>query len=349
MVNKKINVLFAFAAICLILIMNQAWSNNALHSSPIKSDTIRKLPDTVAIKPSVNPVNLVISEDKSSDMLTDILIPIGTFLLGFIITYFIGFFSKRKELNRSYRRWRAEISSLRSPMENQVDALKKFISDQSDDAYTLSNPVVFTGLSCEVFKTLDKGEFLKAVQINLKGYTKEENLKQALRVCNSSLGYVDMVSANHSTFYKKMNEFLSDSGAIFKEFNQNYGELFLAYRDMGIEIENKTGSNPASIPEFNQIILLMQKYMASEDSSSNDIFDLEKNLFMKLDPLITSLRAYDSYPALYRFNHACVTNIKLIRQERVYLNHHINGVIRSYKELLNELDDVVSFSPDKVK
>lgn len=349
MTSQKIKTVLVLTSICLVLLFTQAWSQNKTDSSRIKSDTIKELPDTVEIKSSSNPVNLVISEEKSDDTLTGVLIPIGTFVLGYLINYLIGVISNRKELNRSYRRWRAEISSLRSPMMNQIESLKQFISDQNDDEYTLSNPVVFAGLSCEVFKTLDKGEFLKAVQINLKGYSKDENLKEALRVCNSTLGYIEMVSANYSNFVKKTNEFLGDSGALFKEFNKNYSELFLAYRDMGIELEGKTGGQPTSIPEFNQMVLLMKKYIDPEDSPSNDIFDLEKNLFMKLDPLITSLRAYDSYPALYRFNHACVTNIRLIRQERVYLNHHINGAISNYEELLGELDDIVSLSPSKVK
>ncbi len=349
MTNQKIKTTIVFAATCLILILNPTWSQDKPDSNHIKSDTLKNLPDTVVIRPSDNPVNLVISEDKSNDTLTGVLIPIGTFLFGFVINYIIIYYSNKNELNRSYSRWKAEISSLQSPMKNQVEALRQFISDQNEEEFTISDPVRFTGLSGEAFKTLDKGEFLKAIQINLKSYKRKERLKEALKVCNSALGYIEIVTSNQETFLKKMDSFLNETSAQFVEFNQNYQELFLAFGALEIELEEKTSGKHNSIPEFVQSSALMHQYLGPDSSPNVDIFELERDLFTPLNALIFEFRTYESYSALSRYIHACATNIRLIRQERIYLNHHINVAIDKYDELLDELDDVVSLSPSKVK
>ncbi|MES2557202.1 MAG: hypothetical protein V4604_13685 [Bacteroidota bacterium] len=288
-------------------------------------------------------VNPTVSEENSYMDMFNIMAPIVTFILGFVVQWVLSYFSNRRALKRYFRRWQVEIAALENPITNQIKSLEEFIASQNSEQYSIPDPTLYTGVSGISFQTLDKGKFLEAVQNSISAKRKEK-LAVAMEVCNSTLGYIEIVSTVYSDLRKKLDDFLENSSDFFKQFNEDYRQVILHHRELGVEIEKKHGS-AFSDQAFKDLNELMHVYHGPGIEPVTDIFSLEKTFFKAVDLILAQLRQYDTCRSFYEHNHACITNIQYIREERRIFNHHVNIAIRKYKQLLEELDQVASLSP----
>ena len=146
---------------------------------------------------------VLLKEKNSTDFLRYI-IPILTLFLGVGLNKLLDSYSEKKKIKKSGRRWIAEIGSLKKPLENQIEELEKFLVEHKKENFITPRIITYSSLSGESFKSLDKGEFIKYIEL-----TKKSDFQEVIKISNKTHGYISVLSSLFDFLKDKFDAYLS--------------------------------------------------------------------------------------------------------------------------------------------
>lgn len=281
---------------------------------------------------------LVVMNNSSDSMWITVGLPIFTLLLGIAIPLVIEWLSKRRKSRKVLRRWVAELRCLESPIQKQIEANEKFIAEQSEDTFEISAPTIFSVLDCNIFQTMDKGEFLQAIES-----VKKFEYKEAVKISNSTHGYINILINTYGVLWDKFQKYLDETSSYVSQFNDHFDDLLKAYADYGVELEKETGKDPyVTSPAFRQITDLFTAHvMPKMQTGDYNPFELDSVFFQPLMIALSALRLDERITPMKQNASKCVRMIKAIRMERRYVAINMQNVADKYREQLMELPTVL--------
>lgn len=320
----------------------------------VKKDTInlKHKGDTIILKPNnvgIDSVGtessqklIIINENKSEDKFKYIL-PIFTLLLGIAINKVLDYWSDRKKTKKAGKRWLAEIRCLESPIKMQIEVLEKFLKSHEKETFETPNLATYSILNCEIFKSLDKGELLKYIQSQRKA-----DFKDIVKASNTVHGYIAILTYLYETLKSDFEKYQTESTVWVNSLNTNLQSLLRESADYGILIENQTGKDPISDPQYKLITDLITKYiMPKSQTGDYDVFLLEKEFFIPLLTILGNLRLDFRTKNLSNYTSYCLNDIKAIRLEKQYFKENLTMIISNYKQQLVEFETITKTIENK--
>jgi hypothetical protein len=321
--------------------------------NPILSDiTKRKQPkanDTTILNFDKNeliiPTNqnsltkVIMVKEKSKVDWLKYLLPLFTLFLGIWVKGFLEKRSNKNKIKKSGERWIAELRSLKEPLEQQIESLEKFQSENDTDEFEIPNLGLYSAVNGEVFKSLDKGELIKFIELK----NKKLDFKQIIKVSNRTNGYISILEKLYKTINEKFDKYLARISKYTSEFNANIQAFNIAFTDYGVTLEREIGGDPINDPRYRPLADLYSKYIMPRlvDGKLNP-YHLDKHFFHPILQVLSHYRLEPQTKPLLNTITSCLNSIKAIRLEKHYITENIKVLIALYQKQLDELDKITS-------
>ena len=310
-----------------------------------KIDTIILQSDSTKVNSIDNKCSLkiiLVKEDKSVDFFKYIL-PIFTLILGIGINKGLDYWSDRKKIKKVGKRWIAEIRCFESPIIMQIGVLEDYLKLHSKDTFETYNLPIYSILNCEVFKSLDKGDLLKYIEL-----TKKTDYKEVVKSSNTIHGYISILSYLYETLKSDFDSYKSETNRFVNSINDNLQDLLREFADYGVLLEKELASDPISNTRFKLISDLISKHILPKRQTGNyDVFELENVFFMPLLAILADLRLDERTKPLANYTSNCLNDIKGIRLEKQYMTENLTIIIAGYKKQLGELETIINTIENK--
>ncbi|MCB0409224.1 MAG: hypothetical protein KDD29_03335 [Flavobacteriales bacterium] len=272
----------------------------------------------------------------------DIIFPVTAFILGILADRIIDIFVERKRVSKAGERWIAEIEFYNTPLDNQIEELKKFLIEHRKEKFDTPEVTTIIQLRGDIFKSLDKGDLYKYL---LQKFKKRE---KAIEIGNKING---AVLINEQLAINLENKFYSYQDTCSKHvdyFKLHLQKAMKSFVKLETEVE-KINNDPLLGP----IDLLFRKYIfphlaytgtTDENKTPMELFEIQSEFLI---PTIEHLSKFIGDERIEIFSthiSECQQAIIEIRLEKSYLEinieNFIEGFIRvkeSLSECLNEI------------
>lgn len=281
---------------------------------------------------------IVMIKEKSSFDFLKYILPIITLLLGILIKEVLDKRNEKKKIKKSGERWVAELLSLEEPLKKQIQALKEFKEENEKEDFTIPRMKISSSLNGEVFKSLDKNEFIQFVQMK----NKKAKFKEIVIISNQIHGYINSLVNLYDSLKEKFNKYLSESSLYTDQLSKSLQEFGVAFADYGVEIEAEISSNPNMDVRFGPISELYSVYITPNmDDGKYNPFKMRKEFFLPVLNILSQNRLdVRTRPMLIATNSA-LNSIKGIEMEKYYMNEIITKLISYYQSQLEQLDGTI--------
>lgn len=263
--------------------------------------------------------------------------PILTLVLGIGISKLLDYISERKRIKKVGERWVAEIRYLDKPISNQIEALEKFLIEHKKEEFIVPQMNIYSGLDCEIFKSLDKSDLLKFLEKN-----KKKDYKEAVLSSNKIHGYISILTSHYDSMKAKFEEYLKGTSAHTTSLTQNLQLLMRAFGTYGVLLEKELNGDPINDPRYRPILdLFNAEIMPHMENGDFDIYKLKSDFFIPLIAVLGLLRQDERINELADYSSNCLNFIKGIQMEKKYLTENFETIKTFYKDELAELENVV--------
>lgn len=297
------------------------------------------LKDTIFIEKDNSNIPVIIEEKTKKSDYSKYIYSVIALLLGFTLNKVSDYLLERKRINKYGKRWISEIESLNEPLNKQILYLEDFLAEHlKDKPGQIPRPNLISNLNCEVFKSMDKGEFLKYLE-----YSKKQDVDQVLKLSNNINGTLTIIAHLHDAFADKFGSFLKQKSGYIRQLSDSLNELSLEFSYYGDSLESRNGENATSNPTYLNIFKLFAEQLIPNIESGN--FDLRKIHSFFLVPLLkelVELRLDKDSRKLSRLTNTCLVLIKKINAENSYFQEHIQSSIKQFKEQEKHLIEIIN-------
>lgn len=315
----------------IILFSNYSFGSNLVKPDLSKADTVRfNSGDSLYIKnqsSSSSARTLVVLKETKSNFLKDIL-PLIALILGIVINKTLDWFKDRKQVTKTGERWVAELRGLEEPIQQQVAILDSILKDDTEDVYKQPELTVITNLSGEIFKTLDKSELLKYIQ--LKHRTLVYN--SVVKISNQTHGIISIISNLDAALREKLKDYQNGISKYTVSINDSLPLLTQAFANYGVALERELpGTDLSKNPRYGPILKLFDTYILPHMHDGQfDAFELGENFFAPLIEIFTSMRQDDNIKQMSLASAKCLSGIKGLRMEKRYWRENITTIRDRY-------------------
>lgn len=322
----------------------------------IKKDTIKA---TAKTKPTVVPIDskkdtniILVKQEVTGTDWAKYALPILTLFLGIGINQLIDWITKRNATIRNGERWVVELRSTEVPLSQQMTDLIAFRDSLSFTEFVIPEIKAMTNLNGDVFKSLDKNEFIKYIEIkNTKPLhkrifdskeEKEKAYKKVVSISNYTHGHIAIMEHQHNLISEKFKSYATGTSGHVQSFNNHLQEFLREYGMYNLNYE-KEGVN---IFEDERTALLYVLYTAQiaphiEDGAYNP-FKLRDEFFIPSIRHLAHYRFEEKTLLLAKSITSCLNDIAGIKMEVVYMTKNVNIILERYAELINYLPDVIN-------
>lgn len=286
-----------------------------------------------------NLTKVVMVKEKSKVDWLKYLLPIFTLFLGIWIKERLEKRSNKKKIKKSGERWIAELRSLEEPIKKQIQSLEEYAKDHEKEDFKIRNLQVYSSLNGELFKSLDKNELIKYIELN----NKKTDFKEIVKISNSTNGYVSILVHLYETLREKFNRYLSGTSKHTTSLSLSLQEFSSAFKDYGVELEKELQSDPLDDVRYKPIAeLYSSQIMPNLKEGKFNPFVLRKEFFLPLVDILAYLRLDPRTKGLASAMTNGLNAIKGIELEKDYMSKNLNSIITQYKEQLTELDKLIN-------
>lgn len=282
---------------------------------------------------------VVMVKEKSKVDWLKYLLPLFTLFLGIWVKGFLENRSNKKKIKKSGERWIAELRSLKEPLEQQIESLEKFQTENDTDEFEIPNLGLYSAVSGEVFKSLDKSELIKSIELKNKGL----DFKKIIKISNRTNGYISILEHLHKTINEKYDKYLAEISKTTSEFTKNIQAFNLAFGDYGVALEKEIGGVPINDPRYRPLADLYTEYITPRltDGKFNPYL-LDEHFFLPIVNILSHYRLEPQTKPLSNVITSCLSSIKAIRMEKHYITENIKVLIILYQKQLDDLDEITS-------
>ena len=254
-------------------------------------------------------------------------------LLGIAINKTLDFLSDRKRIKRAGKRWGAEIRSLELPLKNQIKYLDSFLEKHNKESFARPNLAISSVLNCEVFKSLDKSDLLRYIEIDSK-----IPYEQVVKNSNRTHGYISVLIHLHETLKTKFSNYLSETSNHINSFTKSLQSLLIAFVDYGVSLESELKVDPIDDPSYKPIFDLFSTHILPKmEKGDFNVFELREIFFSPLLHLLSQNRLDDRIRPLSIFVSSCLNDIKGIEMENIYLTESMTHIKEQPKLTTNKI------------
>lgn len=295
---------------------------------------------------------VLILKDVAADDYSKYIISIISLLIGFFLNRVYDWWNSNRRMKRSGERWVVEMRSIKVPIGTQIDSLNDFKAKLELRDFVVLNMVTQTAINGDIFKSLDKNELIKYIELNngkawykrpliRSKNEKSVEFKKIVRISNRTHGYISILSHQSNMINERYNAFLAGTSKHITEFTKDL-QLFIAeFRKFSLSIEME-GKNIAEEPISAPIVQLYMHYIAPRiiDGKYNP-FLLRDDFFAPVVEHLTVHRSDSRTIPLVSAAICCLDNIAGIQMERTYMIENINIIATTYKELADGLQPMI--------
>jgi len=286
-----------------------------------------------------NLTKVVMVKEKSNFDFLIYLLPILTLLLGIGIKELMDKWSDNKKIEKSGKRWIAELRSLEEPINKQIESLKTFIKEHEKEDFKSPNLSIYSSLDGEVFKSLDKNDLIKYIALK----NRKLEFKDVVKISNKTNGYISVIFYLNETLKIKFTDFLDGTSKHIDSFTHNLQSLIMAFVDYGLLIEKEIEEDPKNDPRYRPILDLFSEHiMPKMQTGEFNPFELIKLFFIPLVQELSHLRLDERTRTLSVLVSSCFNDIKGIRMENKYISENISNITERYEIQLKDLVSVVN-------
>lgn len=284
-------------------------------------------------------IKVILIKEKSGFDFLKYLLPIFTLILGILIKEVMDRRSEKKRIKKSGERWIAELQSLHNPIKKQIESLKSFLKELEKEDFQPHKFQVYTSLSGEVFKSLDKNDLIKFIELR----NKKSPFGDVVKISNNVHGNISILVHLHETIQNKFERYQDVTSKYTTFLTKSLQAFHRAFRKYGVEIEKEIGASPIEDPQYKLIadLYLTEIYPNLEDGNFNP-FVLEKEFYRPLVDILADLRSDERTDDLYFAVHSALNDIKGIKMERGYMMKITKKILQRYNEQLSALKIIIA-------
>lgn len=267
------------------------------------------------------------------------LLPLFTLFLGIWIKELLEKRSNKKKIKNAGERWIAELRSLKEPLEQQIESLEKFQSENDTDEFEIPNLGLYSAVSGDVFKSLDKSELIKFIEQKNAGL----DFKKVVKISNRTNGYISILEHLYKTIDEKFDKYLAGVSKYTSEFTKNIQAFNLAFADYGVALEREIGGDHINHARYKPLAELYTEYIVPHltDGKFNPYL-LNEKFFLPIVSILSHYRLEPQTKPLSNIITACLSSIKGIRMEKHYITENIKALIILYQKQLDDLNEITS-------
>jgi hypothetical protein len=286
-----------------------------------------------------NLTKVVMVKEKTKVDWLKYLLPIFTLLLGIWIKELIEKRSTKKKIKKSGARWIAELRSVEEPLKKQIQTLEEYLVEHEKEDFEIQNLQVYSSLNGEVFKSLDKNELIKYIQLN----NKKTDFKEIVKISNSTNGYVSILVHLYETLREKFNRYLSGISEHTTSLSLSLQSFSSEFRDYGVELEKELNADPINDARYKPIAELYSSQIMPylRDGNFNP-FVLKREFFQPLVEILAHMRLDPRTKGLASSMTKGINAVKGIELEKQYMSKNLKSIIKQYKEQLVELEKLIT-------
>lgn len=286
-----------------------------------------------------NLTKVVMVKEKTKVDWLKYLLPIFTLFLGIWVKELLDKRSNKKKTVKTGERWIAELRSLEEPLKMQIESLEEYSIEQEKEEFKIRNLQLYSSLNGEIYKSLDKNELIKFIELN----NKKTDFKGIVKISNSTNGYISILVHLYETLREKFNRYLSGTSEHTTSPSWSLQEFSSAFRDYGVELEKELNSDPLNDPRYKPIAELYSSQIMPYLKQGNfNPFVLRREFFLPLVEIFAHLRLDPRTKGLSSAMTKGLNAIKGIELEKDYMSKNLKSIISQYKEQLTELNILIN-------
>ncbi|WP_347051880.1 hypothetical protein [Flavobacterium olei] len=330
--------------------------------SKIKSNIQSKKSDTIKIdlkEKTIIPIK--VKEDATLIMVKETLepdywkyiIPVFTLFLGIFANRVIDFFTNRKKIKRTGRRWIAELISLEENLKSQKAALENFNASFTDNSFEIPDLKIYEALDGKNFDSMDKAELLQYVEFKYGNWkpniiiSEEEankNYKEYVLTTNRVASYTEVLKFNFDLIKEKYNSYLngiSVNTTILNKLLQDFRDQLSQYH---IEIEQEPGFNFDTDPRLKPLNEIFKREFIDKKLKGESInpFLLPENLCKPVLLILAVTRDDLRTNSLRLSCNAILNTVEAFKAEQSYIKTNFSKLIDRYQKFRDELPETIS-------
>lgn len=306
-----------------------------------KTDTIKlsfKNDITIPIAKD-NLTKVVMVKEKTKVDWLKYLLPIFTLFLGIWVKGIIEKRSDKKKLIKSGERWIAELRSVEEPIKKQIQFLQEYSDEHKKEDFKIRNLELISSLSGEVFKSLDKNDLIKYIELN----NKKTDFKEIVKISNSTHGYVSILEHLYETLRDKFNRYLTGTSKHTTSLSLSLQDFSSAFKDYGVELEKELNSDPLDDPRYRPIAdLYSAQIMPYLKEGNFNPFVLRREFFLPLVDILAHLRLDPKTKGLAKAMTKGLNAIRGIELEKDYISKNLDSIITQYNKQLTGLEELIN-------
>lgn len=294
--------------------------------------------DTITLRPVGHSlVNVVVAKSPAPQDQWKYVFPVLTLLLGIGVNKLFDWLTSRKKVTKAGERWLAEIQCLEEPLRKQIAVLEEFLEEHKKEMVVIPNLQVFSSLSGDVLKTLDKGDLVTYIERH-----KSKDYRSAVLVSNKVHGFISVMTNNYETLKSKFQLYLDNASLHYSGLTQNLQLLLKAFSRYGVALELELGKEPFGDNRYQPIFDLYQTQIKPYlDKGNIDIYKLDKDFLTPLARIVANLRRDSRIEEISDSTSRCFNSTRGIKMEKLYFEKHLIYAISSYNEALADLPNIV--------
>ncbi len=320
----------------------------SMDSTESINSLVKKNDDTLSVDlesnkelllPLTNSNKIILVKDIGGVDYFKYILPVITLFLGIGVNKLLDYFSNKKVVKKSGRRWGAEIRGLEKPMRNQVDELNSFKDDLEKKEFERPTLTLYAILDCEVFKSLDKSSLLDYIELR----SKENDFADAIKVSNQTHGYISILSGLYENIKDKYSSFLTGTSLHINALTTNLQLFMAAFAEYGVQLEVELGSEPSEDLRYKPILKLVSEHLLPKISEGHyNPYELREFFFQPLLVILAKLRMDKRTSKLQQVVTSCLNDVKAIEFENRYLVNNINTIVLRYTEQISEIEIILN-------
>lgn len=259
--------------------------------------------------------------------------PIITLIIGIFIEKNIESFSRKRRIKKMTQRWRAELLSIKEPLQKQIQVFDLFISEYGDMVYDIPQIQLYSDLKGDNLKYLDKSDLLEYLEM----YYKEQ---ESLKIYHKATGVISILENAYKNIVQKFQDFQTSSSNYINEFNFGLQEFCGNLSRLHVCQENP-GKKVFTDTEWDSLMFLYNQNIVIhlEDSNFNP-FILKEKFFEPTIEIISKHHSDESIIPISDSIRKCMNAVRGLCLEKRYIHKNLLEIKKWYLELLNTIDSI---------
>jgi len=309
---------------------------------------------SIPINTHSNAQIIILKEKESPDSLKT-LVPLfftlTGLIFGFLLNRFYDWYSNKRRIKKSGRRWVIELRTIKGTIKQQITAIEEFSASLRQNEWLYDALVFITTVEGDTFSSLDKNDLLDYIESkNTSAWhkrifmSKEEKSREyqlAVKISNRTHGFISTLGHNYSLLSDRFNSF-NDGISTLKKFNDDLEVLRKYMNELNFQVMNGIDMiyNGSEYSELLNLYIALQKRFVT-DANFNPL----QSDKMYLEPMLKALLKLERDKRILPISNVIavlIGGIKNINSEREHVLSNMDELIRRYEDSLASIDTVAN-------